>query len=140
MKNKMNPIIRLFKIMRYAARGLIILWAIWWIFFGVVTIFSEPLELSSILIGIGIIIIFSFSAVCPWFWERLAAIILLVEGIIILIGYPIIAFGLPVLTIISMEISLALPPLLTGMLFYVLSKTVKRRNPVNIQNQPEIES
>lgn len=104
--------------MRYVARALALVWAGWWVFFAVATLLGEPFSPTGLLIGTGFSLIFLGSAIIPWRWEAIGGIVLMVEGLAVLIGYPVMAQGrFPLSTIILMLLTMALPPLVAGLLF-----------------------
>jgi hypothetical protein len=97
---------------------LALLWAAWWIFFGLASGIGEGMSLGGILIHAalpgGIMLI---SVAVAWMWKLVGGELLVLEGIIVLIGYPIMVsnrFGLR--TIVFVMLTMALPPLLAGIL------------------------
>lgn len=104
--------------MRYVARALTLLWAGWWIFFGVATVVSEEFSPTGVSILVCYTLIFLASAAIPWFWEAIGAVILVFEGVIVLVGYPMMTFShFPPSTILFVVLTMALPPLVAGFLF-----------------------
>jgi len=104
--------------MRSIARALALIWACWWVFFAVVSVSDEGFSQQGVLILIFCFLVFLGSAVIPRLWERIGAIILLLEGLIILIGYLLLMQGrYPLFAIIVVVLALALPPLVAGFLF-----------------------
>jgi endonuclease/exonuclease/phosphatase family metal-dependent hydrolase len=104
--------------MRYVARTLTLIWAGWWIFFGVATVLSEEFSPTGVLVLVCYTLIFLVSAAIPWFWEAIGAVALVCEGLIVLIGYPLMTFShFPPSTILLVILTMALPPLVAGFLF-----------------------
>jgi len=104
--------------MRSTARTLALIWACWWVFFAVVSVGDEGFSQQGVLILIFCFLVFLGGAVIPRLWERIGAIILLLEGLIILVGYLLLVTGRhPLFAIIVVVLALALPPLVAGFLF-----------------------
>lgn len=104
--------------MSYIARGLALLWAIWWAFFVLFSGVSERASVAgnSLLIAPGLILL--FTAAIPWRWEPVGGAILVIEGLIALIGYPLVAHDrFSSSTVIFVVLAMALPPLVAGALF-----------------------
>jgi hypothetical protein len=81
-------------LMRYFGRGLIIIWAGFWIFFAVASALSEtsPNALGWLVVIVGSLLLLA-GAVIPWIWERLGGLILLAEGVFFLVFFLIVAAG-----------------------------------------------
>jgi len=103
------------KLMRYFARGLLIVWAGFWIFFAVASALSETSPdpnanaLGWMIVILGTMLL-SAGAVIPWFAERVAGYLLLAEAVFFLVFFLIVASG---------DVNLAmfliiLPPLIGG--------------------------
>jgi len=101
--------------LRYAARALAALWAGWWTFFVWMTVASEGFSTAGLTVALCLGVLFLGSAAIAWRWERLASLLLLVEGLVVLIGYAQVAQGLPQSTVVLVIVSLALPPLLAAL-------------------------
>jgi hypothetical protein len=104
--------------MRHIGRGLALLWAGWWCFFGLASGLSEGLTAAGVLVHTAVPgLVFLVSAFVPWRWEALGAVLLLVEGIVVLIAYPVMVSGrFPLSTIVFVSLTMALPPLVAGVL------------------------
>jgi hypothetical protein len=100
--------------LRYAARVLAVLWAIWWTFFIWATVASEGFTTQGLLVAVTLSAVFLGSALVAWLWERPGSLLLLVEGLIVLIGYSHIAGDLPQSTVVLVIVTFALPPLLAA--------------------------
>jgi hypothetical protein len=103
---------------RSTARMLALIWACGWVFFAVLGVGDQGFSRQGVLILIFCFLVFLGSAVIPRLWERIGGIILLIEGLIILVGY---LFFLrdryPIFAIIIVVLALAMPPLVAGFLF-----------------------
>jgi len=94
-------------------------WACWWLFFGVASGIGEGLKGIALLMHAAFPgLIFLMSALLPWQWQRAGGLVLVGEGLLIFIVYPIIAHRVfAFLTIILVCLTMALPPLIAGLLF-----------------------
>jgi hypothetical protein len=114
------------KWMRYIGQALALIWAGWWIFFGVASGMDERLNLLGILIHATIPgLIFLVSAIIAWQWQVIGSIVLILEGLLIFIVYPVMFRHLSFLTIILTLLTLALPPLIAGFLLLVSWRKLK---------------
>lgn len=105
------------KWLRYSALILALIWAGWWTFFGLASGIGEGSKPVGVLLHTAAPgLIFLASAVIAWRWERIGAIVLLVEGALILIGYPLLFRRFPLSTILFVLLTMALPPLVAGCL------------------------
>ncbi len=106
------------KRMRSLAKSLALVWALWWIFFGVAYAVGEKFSKQALLVLLVFPLLFLGSAMLPRLSERTGGIVLLVEGFIILVGYPWFTYGrVPLFAIVAVLFMLALPPLVAGFLF-----------------------
>ena len=104
--------------MRSVAKSLALVWALWWIFFGVAYAVGQKFSQQAVLVLLLFPLLFLGSAMLPRFSERTGGIVLLLEGLIILIGYPWITYGKVSLSAtFAVLFMLALPPLISGFLF-----------------------
>jgi hypothetical protein len=108
------------KWMRDIARILALVWAGWWTFFGLASGLGEGLDPSGVAIHIAMPgLIFLIVALIAWRWEAIGGILLGLVGLIVLIAYPATTYGrLPPATISFAVLTMALPPLVAGMLFF----------------------
>jgi hypothetical protein len=106
---------------RKIARVWTVLWAGWWTYFALAVGVSEapqpwqigvyPLMVACLFIG---------SAFLAWRYEGLGRWLLMLEGLTVLIGYPLLGGGnLPLTTVVFVLGTLALPPLLAAGLFFL---------------------
>lgn len=110
---------------RWTARGLSLIWAVFWTWFGLDSGIGEggkPLEvlLHTAVPGL----VFLGSALMAWRWEPVGGVLLLLEGLIVLIGYPLLTqhSRMPLSAKIFVELTMALPPLVSGILFLTASR------------------
>jgi hypothetical protein len=102
--------------MRTIARILAFLWFGFWAFFGIASGIGEGgrnivfhLIFPTLIFAIILFIVFR--------WERVGSILMIILGLVVAVGYPL-TFGrrFPAKTSIFMELSMALPALLAGIL------------------------
>jgi hypothetical protein len=104
--------------MRYLARALALLWAGWWVFFGLASGIGEGGTPAYVLLHTAVPgLVFLISAIVAWRWEAVGGVILMLEGVLVLIGYPIVFGRFPLTTIVFVLLTMALPPLVAGFLF-----------------------
>jgi hypothetical protein len=104
-------------VMRWIGRIVAIGWAGWWSFFGVASFLSEPFSANALIVIIVFCLIFAFSAAIPWFWEPVGSFVLLIEGGLVMIVYPLVTWGhMPFTTIAFVLVTMALPPVIAGVL------------------------
>ena len=124
------------KRMRSLAKSLALVWALWWIFFGVAYAVGQKFSQQAVLVLLIFPLLFLGSAMLPRFSERTGGMVLLLEGLIILIGYPWITYGkVPLSAIAAVLFMLALPPLISGFLFLAAGRQ-KTRAPEVSQGSP----
>ncbi len=104
--------------LRNIALCLALLWAGWWTFFGLASGFGERLSLVGVVVHTAVPgIVFLASALAAWRWTVVGGIVLLIEGLLVLIIYPIMVAGrFPKATIAFVLLTMAVPPLLAGCL------------------------
>jgi hypothetical protein len=105
---------------RTIVRGLTLLWASWWMFFGLSSGFTEGLALAKVLLHAAVPgLIFLLTAMIAWRWERLGARLLLLEGLLVFAFYPVITWGaVSLASVLFVILTMALPPLLAGTLLH----------------------
>ena len=111
------------------ARTLALLWGAWWTFFGVASAFGEGLNAVGILVHTSVPgLIFLGSAAIAWRWEMAGGILLLLEGLVVCGGYPLLTWSrFPTATIAFVLLTMGLPPLAAGVLFLVHRRNVRHR-------------
>jgi hypothetical protein len=103
--------------MRWMARGLSLVWAGFWVFFGVASGIGERGKPMEVLIHTAVPgLIFLVSALIAWRWEAVGGVLLVVEGLVVAVGYPLMARHFPLSTKIFIELTMATPPLVSGLL------------------------
>lgn len=111
------------RMLLYAARILGLLWAGFWLFFGIASGVGENLQLSGIIMHIlfpGLV--FLGIALLAWRWPNHGVFVFLLIGAFVLIGYPVMMHHFPLSTIIFMELTMALPPILAGILLFLSTR------------------
>jgi hypothetical protein len=111
--------------MRAMSRILASLWCTWWVFFGIASGLAEG---GASLLRYLVFPPLAFIAVFAVFWrrERLGSLLLVLTGLLIAVGYPLtVGRDFSVGTTIVIELTMALPPLLAG----VLVIAARRRYP-----------
>jgi len=102
--------------MRTLARIIAALWFGWWAFFGIASGLAEGGG-NLIFHLIFPILIFAVLLLVVWRWELVECILMILLGLIVAIAYPLpIGQNFPTTTSIFMELTMALPPLLAGLL------------------------
>jgi len=117
-----------FNWMRWNARILALLWAAFWVWFGLASGIAEGAGFIGTIIHTaspGLILL--ASALLPWWNAKIGGGLLIIEGLIIAIAYPLI-FGsrFPVSTVIYVLLTMSLPPLVAGFLFLLNYRLLKR--------------
>lgn len=102
--------------LRRVARGVVVLWAAWWTFFVWASVIFEGVTSNGMLAALLVSALLGGSAAIAWRWERGGGVLLTVEGLLVLLGYPQAFSHLPPLTITFVLLTFALPPLLAGTL------------------------
>ncbi len=123
------------KRMRSLARSLSLVWACWWIFFALVNAIGEQFSRQAVLALLLFPLLFLGCATLPRFSERTGGMVLLLEGLIILVGYTWITYSkMPFSTMVAVLLMLALPPLISGLLFLVTGWRKSRTSEIAQQN------
>ncbi len=123
------------KRLRLLGRLLVLVWAAFWLWFGIASSVGERESvggtLAHILPGLGFLIV----GVLAFAWQIKAAILLVAMGLAVGILYPLYATNMPLMTIVFMEMTMALPPLVAGILLLF-----GRRKPVVTPPPPSVPS
>lgn len=106
------------KQIRKIARVLTILWASGWILFGLSSGLYEGMTLQGMLLHTALPgLIFLLTTIAAWRWEVIGGKLLMFEGLLILVIFPVIAAGsIPFAGILFVILTMALPPLVAGFL------------------------
>ncbi|MEN6537527.1 MAG: hypothetical protein ABFD60_16825 [Bryobacteraceae bacterium] len=102
----------------FIARGLAILWAVFWLFFFVAEswVWHTPALVAAPWAGAGLL--FVMLALIPWRWERGGGRLLVAVGVLLGVAYAIWApAGLSIASRAITTIVLGGPPILAGLLF-----------------------
>lgn len=102
--------------LRPAARGVALLWAGFWVFFGLASGIGEGLDWVGVLIHTAVPgLIFLALALLAWYREEIGGALLVIVGLVVLVWYPIdTADTFRLSTIVMVLLTMALPPLLAG--------------------------
>jgi hypothetical protein len=109
--------------MRIAALIIGLIWAGFWTWFGLASGISEGLDVIGIIIHAIMPGLFFFTTIAVA-WKRgvVGGILLIFLGLVVAIGYPLMVVGkFPATTIVAVLITMALPPLMSGALFWKAS-------------------
>ncbi|GEM_PF-1350484 len=117
------------KFLKVFALTLSFIWAGFWIFFGVASGFGEKLNIIGIIIHTTFPgLIFLFSVLVALRFSITGGIILLIEGIAIAIAYPLMVREIfPLSTIIYVILTMAIPPVLSGVILLLIQTSSKRK-------------
>ncbi len=103
------------KLMRYFGRGVVIVWAAFWLFFIWASVLTELSAGSESLGGVWVLVggtlILLAGAIIPWIWEGVGSFLLLGEGVFLIVFFVLVSRGgitIPVL------LGVGLPPLVGG--------------------------
>ena len=108
--------------LRRVALTVAILWATWWTFFVWASVIFEGVSREGMLAALLVSAVLGGSAAIAWRWQRGGGLLLTVEGLLVLLGYPQAFSYLPPSTITFVLLTFALPPLLAGALFLACRK------------------
>ncbi len=107
--------------MRHLAWTLIVLVTAFWLWFGIASAVAERLgalnSIGHIIVPGGILVV---TALVAWRWPIVGAALLIAEGLFVAIAYPL-TFGrrFPLFTTVMVWLTMALPPLVAGVLLLV---------------------
>jgi hypothetical protein len=92
---------------------------LFWLWFGIASAAGEKLGpmnwVAHLAVPGGVLLL---SAVLAWRWGRAGGALLVLEGLIVAVGYPIMVAGrFPLSTVALVLLTMALPPLASGVLF-----------------------
>ena len=117
-------------IIRIIAGVVSLLWAAFWIFYGLFSGLPEGGGFSGFLYHApnalpGIIML--ISAAIAWRCATVGGVILCVESLLIVVGYPLLSHSKThITTIIYIILGMGIPPMFSGLLFIVSGKLCKR--------------
>jgi len=106
--------------MAYGASFIAVLWAVFWIWFDLVTAFGARLTPGGILLHVAMPgLFFALLLLLAWWTEVLGGLLLLSIGVFIAVALPISSGHLTVNALVFVVLTLALPPLAAGIMFLV---------------------
>jgi hypothetical protein len=97
--------------------------------FGIASGLGEGLTLTGVLMHVLLPgLVFLGIALLAWLWETHGAILFMAIGIVVLVAYPIVFGGrFPLSTVLLVELTMALPPLLAGVLLFIAARKEQQR-------------
>jgi hypothetical protein len=101
----------------YSARILAMLWAAFWTWFGLASGIAEGLGPAGVLMHTVPFLPFVLLLLVAWRWEAAGGILLVLAGLFIAVAYPLVFRRMPLPTTIFVLLTMAVPPLLAGILF-----------------------
>lgn len=114
--------------LRNSARILIGIWTAFWLYFAIASSIQEKMAADILFIGTIVLI----PAIIAWIWETLGAYFMLIIGIIILFGYPVMMSGLKWESKMISDLLLGSCPFTAGVLMLIrlnkINKLKKREN------------
>ena len=118
---------------RIIARLIALLWAGFWVFFGVASGMDEGMSVAGIFMHALLPgLVFLASMIIPWKWELWGGILLILEGLFVCAAYPLWAQGkFPLSTVVDVLLTMGLPPIVSGIIFLIISRKPK---PAPIEN------
>lgn len=104
------------RLLRYGARLLALIWAGWWVLFGLLSGIEEGLNWLGTLVHTAVPgLFFLMITLFLWWREEIGGTLLVLVGILVAVWYPIMVYGrFPLATILFVLATMALPPLLSG--------------------------
>ncbi len=104
--------------LRSLGRALTLLWGLIWALFGLLSGLGEGMDVVGTVVHVTVPgLIFLATALLAWRYEKLGAAVLLAEGCIVAISYPLVFRAMSASTVIFVLLTMALPPLIAGLLF-----------------------
>lgn len=114
--------------LRISARGIALVWGGFWTWFGLSAALDRGLGWTGVAVQAAVPGLFFLAlAVIPFRWEGAGGLLLIVEALVVAIGYPIMVGVSPVRTVLFVELSMALPPLVAGALFIQIWRRTRPR-------------
>jgi hypothetical protein len=102
----------------YSARILAMLWAAFWTWFGLASGIAEGLGPAGILVHTAVPgLFFVLLLLVAWRWQAVGGILLVLASLSIAVAYPLVFRRMPLPTTIFVLLTMAVPPLLAGILF-----------------------
>ncbi|MBI3942442.1 MAG: hypothetical protein HY326_05460 [Chloroflexi bacterium] len=112
---------------RPAGLSLALLWAGFWIYFGLASGSYEGADTTGLLIHMAVPgLIFLLFALIPWHWERPGGALLAMVGFMVLVIYPMVtAYVFPSSTVGAVIVTMALPPVVAGWLLLAHARRIE---------------
>lgn len=101
-----------YKGLQITARILIAVWTGFWLFFAIMSSIAEKMAADILFVGTIILI----PAIFAWIWESIGSWFILIVGLVIAIGYPIMFYRLELWVIILTDLILSIFPITAGLL------------------------
>ena len=115
---------------RIVARWIALLWAAWWTFFALASWSGEGGRLDQLLIPAIAVAAFAASALIAWKWERAGGALLVLEGLVVIAGYPLMVnHRFSFATVVFVIGTLGVPTLVAGLLFLCSAYADQTRHP-----------
>lgn len=112
----------------YSARVLAVSWALFWTWFGFGSGIAEGLTPGGVVIHTAVPgLFFALLVVVAWRWKTTGGILLVLAGLFVFVVYPILFHRLPSLTIFLTLLTMAVPPLVAGILLLMDGRSSKPR-------------
>jgi hypothetical protein len=116
--------------LRTIARWIALFWAGWWTFFAVASWSGEGGRVDQLLIPATAVVAFAASALIPWKWERTGGALLVLEGLVVIAGYPLMVnHQFSFATVLFVIGTLGVPTLVAGLLFLCSAYADQTRHP-----------
>ncbi|MBI4428573.1 MAG: hypothetical protein HY562_05590 [Ignavibacteriales bacterium] len=104
--------------LRLFAKALALLWGFFWALFGLLSALGEELDFLATFMHILVPgFAFLLTALVAFRFEKAGGIALMLEGFIVAIVYPMIFRGMASSTVVFVLLTMALPPIISGVLF-----------------------
>jgi len=113
------------RVFRMIALIVSFLWASWWIFFAIASASSESFSITTIFVVVGFIVVFGALFVIGMLFPLFGGLIQIIIGLVLLVGYPLVANNFPATTIIIMELIFGLPVFLSG-IFHIITWRIEK--------------
>ena len=117
--------------MRYMARAVALIWALWWTYFGFASGLGERLSVGAVFLHAALPgLVFLAVAVFAWRYEAIGGLVLVMLGLFVCIAYPLkTCERFPLGTILFVVATMGLPPLLSGVLSIASSQRPRTMQP-----------
>lgn len=115
------------KRIRFSARILILCWVGLWGFFLVGSLLFESFQTTDFIPMAIYLLFFLIPVFIAWRWEKIGGILFLLEGLIVLIGYPLLTMGasFSIFEVLMFCLTIAFPPLIAGLLFFICGRKAR---------------